>query len=65
MGMMGGYGWLIQIFIFIVFFLVVWWLIKGQPKQVKKERPSDILKRRLATGEITKKEFEDLKKEIE
>jgi putative membrane protein len=62
---MGGYGWLIQIFIFIAFFLVVWWLIKEQPKQVRKERPLEILKRRLASGEITKKEFEDLKKEIE
>ena len=65
MGMMQGYGWIFQVLIFIAFFLVVWWLIKEQPKRVKKEKPIDILKRRLASGEISRQEFEELKKEIE
>lgn len=61
-----GYGWLYQILIFVLFFGVVWWLLKNQPmqKSVSIEKPIDILKRRLAKGEITQKEFESLKKEI-
>ena len=62
-----GYGWIIQIIIFILFFLVVFWLLKTQKDGVKtssNETPSQILKRRLASGEITKKEYESLMKEI-
>jgi putative membrane protein len=64
---MGGYGWIFQLLIFIGFFLIVWWLLKGTPGLTSgaKEKPLDILKRRLARGEITKKEYEILKKEIE
>jgi putative membrane protein len=65
-----GYGWIFQIIIFILFFLVVWWLMKNNSSAFKQEKapnenPADILKRRLAKGEITKKEFEELKKDIE
>ena len=62
-----GYGWILQILIFIAFFAIVLWLIRKQPKEEKaiKETPNEILKRRLASGEITKKEYESLKKEIE
>ena len=64
-----GYGWLVQIIIFIAFFMVVWWLLKNQKicseNKTIREKPIDILKRRLASGEINKKEFEKLKKEIE
>jgi putative membrane protein len=67
-GFMGmGYGWLFQILIFVAFFLVVWWVIKSSTgkSEIKQSKPIDILKRRLAKGEITKKQFEELKKEIE
>jgi len=70
-GLFFGYGWLFQIVIFVAFFLVVWWLLKSNKSfSVKSERrtlekPMDILKKRLASGEITKKEYESLKKEIE
>jgi putative membrane protein len=65
-----GYGWLFQLAIFVIFFLVVWWLLRSNPSFMKGESkpgesPSDILKRRLAKGEITKKEYAELKKEIE
>lgn len=69
MGGMYSYGWLYQILIFIIFFLIVYWLIKSNQNTIistkTEELPIDILKRRLAKGDITKKEFESLKKEIE
>lgn len=62
----GMYAWLIQLVIFIGFFLVVWWLLKSsKPAQKPREKPMDVLKKRLAKGEISKKEYENLKKEIE
>lgn len=64
-----GYGWLIQLLIFIGFFFIVWWLIKDKriPSEGAgpREKPIEILKRRFASGELTKKEFDRLKKEIE
>jgi putative membrane protein len=57
-----GYGWLFQLAVFILFFLVVWWLLKSQKDS---QSPSEILKTRLAKGEITKEEYHTLKKEIE
>lgn len=63
-GMM-GYGWLFQLIIFAVFFLVVWWLLKSNNFRKDEGTPSEILKKRLAKGEITKKQYEELKKEIE
>jgi putative membrane protein len=62
-----GFGWLFQILIFVAFFLIVWWVIKSNPNIGKKteEKPIDIMRRRLANGEITKKKFEELKKELE
>lgn len=63
-----GFGFLFQLLIFVAFFLIVWWVIKnhhGFGKGFSSEEPIDILKKRLAKGEISKKEFEELKKEIE
>lgn len=64
-----GYGWIFQIIIFVIFFIVVWWLLKNnnviKNESNQKESPLDILKRRLAKGELNKKEYEELKKEIE
>jgi putative membrane protein len=62
-----GFGWLFQILMFVAFFLIVWMVIKSNPNLGKstKGKPIDILRRRLAKGEITKKEYEELKKEIE
>ena len=58
-----AYGWLLQLLIFAAFFFIVWWLIKKGPQQPN-EKPLEIRKKRLAKGEITKKEFEELKKEL-
>jgi putative membrane protein len=60
-----GWGWIFQVVIFVLFFLVVLWLLKNNAvKQQSSESPLDILKKRLAKGEISKKEFEELRKEI-
>ena len=51
-----------------IFFAVLWWLLKesGSRKEDRKEdQPLGILKRRLAGGEITKKEFDELRHEVE
>lgn len=64
-GFMMGYGWIFQIIIFILFFLVVFWLLKNQKMtNTTNETPEQILKRRLASGEIKKKEYEELMEEV-
>ena len=63
-----GFGWLYQIIILLVFFMIIWWMVRGNNfgyKCKKNESALDILKRRLASGEITDKEFHKLKKDIQ
>lgn len=75
-GMMGGFGfgWLFMILLAILFFLIIWWIFRAShwghyhpasEKRAVKEEPLDILKMRLAKGEITRKEYSELKREIE
>ena len=45
-------------------FLIVWSIRRFGIKKAASETPLDILKKRFAKGEITKKEFEDMKKEL-
>lgn len=59
---MGGLGWLFQLLIFIAVLLILWWILQGNAS--KNETALDILKKRLAKGEIDEKEFQKLKKEI-
>jgi len=61
-GMM-GYGWLFQLVILLLLLLIFWWLLRGQG--TIRESPKEIVQRRYAAGEITKKEYEALKKELE
>lgn len=64
-----GVGWLFQLLIVLFFVLVVWWLVRNASsfgfRTDKGEKAIDILKKRLATGEINTKEYERLKREIE
>lgn len=69
MHMMGyGYGgifmWLIWVFVIaaIVYLIVSQGKKRGGPEP---ESPLDILKKRYARGEITREEFETMKKDIE
>ncbi len=62
-----GFGWIFQIIILILFFFVVWWMVKnnGNFGYKNNETAEEILKKRLAKGEISQKEYHDLKKEFE
>ena len=57
-----GFGIFVQLLLFIAFVIVIYWVVKSG--NIIKQSPEDILKARLAKGEITKKEYNDLKKEI-
>ncbi len=67
----GGYGgmfmWLILIIIagVIIYFVINRNKRTGNPDESTGASPVEILKRRYASGEISKEEFDRLKKEIE
>ena len=70
----GGLIWIIFISIFIIaiiigIILLIVWLVKranysSEGSTFKKGNALDILKERYAKGEITKKEYENIKKDI-
>ncbi|MFO7951628.1 MAG: SHOCT domain-containing protein [Bacillota bacterium] len=73
-GMMGGYGsmFLVPIFIIVILGLVIWAVVTATQKSsgnndstdYKTETPLDILKRRYAQGDIDKEEYETKKSEL-
>ncbi len=73
-GMMGGYGsmFLVPIFIIVILGLVIWAVVTAAQKSNnidnvsdnKAETPLDILKRRYAQGEIDKEEYETKKRDL-
>lgn len=66
-GMMGGYGWgggfgLLALILLVIGVVLI---LRGVTfKETKPEEPLEILKVRLARGEITKEQFEELKKAL-
>ncbi len=66
-GYFAGYGWVFQLLILFLVLLIFWWLLRGSKEYAAntKESPLDLVKKRYATGEITKKEFEQLRKDLE
>src|SRR3990167_6913534 len=59
----GSYGYwnIFWILIFaVIIFLIVWLVYKFVIKKTADENPLDILKKRYAKGEITKKQFEEM-----
>jgi putative membrane protein len=71
---MMGYGWMIFSWIFMILFwvaiiLLIVWLyrqIKGTAvKPAIGETPLEILKKRYARGEISREEYEEMRKELE
>ena len=73
-GMMGnyspfgywGFGFIILILFWgLIIWLVVWLIMKFIKSQQKSESALDILKKRFAKGEITKKEFDEMKKGLQ
>ncbi len=66
-GFMGGgmfMGILTLVLILLIIFLAIKFFRSGSFPGINNESPLDILKKRLAKGEITKEEFEELKKLI-
>ncbi len=64
--MYGGFVWIFWLAVIIgVFFLIRWLVRSGGPgAQPPKESAMEILKKRYASGEISKEEFEQKKKDL-
>ena len=61
-----GFGFIILILFWgLIIWLVVWLIMKFIKSQQKSESALDILKKRFAKGEITKKEFDEMKKGLQ
>jgi putative membrane protein len=66
-----GHGGMFMGMILLIVLIVaaVWWFTKGAGSRdrgrLPGEAPLDILKRRYAAGEITKEQFEGMKKDLE
>ncbi len=65
----GGYGGvLFQLLVVALFFMIVFWIFQGgRPMQYRvssNESAAEILAKRYASGEITKKQYNAMKKEI-
>ncbi|MEK6943707.1 MAG: SHOCT domain-containing protein [Nanoarchaeota archaeon] len=58
-----GFGWIYHLLIIVLFFAVIWWMLNG--KNCRNQTAEQILRKRLASGEISSKEYNRLKKEIE
>ncbi len=73
-GMMGGFGWMWFMPIFMILFwgLIIWGvvaLVRGlsgsrSADSPKAESALDVLKRRYARGDISKEEYEEKKKDL-
>ena len=68
-GRSGIFGWIGGIFMMlwpILFLVVIFYLLRKDynDRNVVKETPLDVLKKRYARGEIDKEEFEERKKEL-
>ena len=75
-GFFGGFSfiWMIFIFLFVlaiiagIIVLIIWAVRKAgssqQIQQVSENKALEVLKERYAKGEITKKEYENIKKDI-
>ena len=62
------YTWptIVGILFIIATVYIIYWLFAGKGSlSLKRETPFDILKVRYARGEITKKQFESMKQELE
>ncbi len=61
-----GLGWIVWLIIIVVIVWVVFQFKSGNPGHLNmsNETPLDILKKRFAKGEISKEEFEKMKKDL-
>jgi putative membrane protein len=64
---MGFFGWIFMVLFWAGVILLIVWLVRqnsNQENRTERRTPSDILKERFAKGEISKKEFDEMKKEL-
>jgi len=57
----------VQILIIAAALLILWWMLRSHYKKSsfsKNDTPLDILNKRYAAGELTKEDYEQLKKDI-
>lgn len=62
------FGWFMWILFIAVIFILIWSSTREKNKSIpfdQNGKAIDILKRRYASGEINKEQFEDIKKDIE
>jgi len=63
-----GFGWIFMVIFWILLILGIVYLVKFVSVGVKKEEPKetalDILKKRYASGEINKEEFDRIKDDL-
>ncbi|PLX50769.1 MAG: electron transporter RnfE [Desulfobulbaceae bacterium] len=59
-----GFGWFFMILFWAIFIFIVVALVKKIGSAGEQETAENILKKRYARGEISKDEFEQLKKDI-
>ena len=62
-GMFGGIGMIV--FWGAIIWLIVWLVRQANQDKKTGDTSSEILKKRFAKGEITKKQYDDMKKEID
>ncbi|NOZ80639.1 MAG: SHOCT domain-containing protein [DPANN group archaeon] len=61
---MGYLGWFWMILFWGAFIWLIVWLVDKNKDTKKDKTPSQIAKERYAKGELTKKEYQDISKEI-
>jgi putative membrane protein len=62
---MGGGGWLFMLLFWGAVIALIVFLVRRTGEGRRGESAMDVLKRRYAKGEITKEEYESMKKDIE
>jgi len=62
---MGGFGWIFMILFWgAIIYIIVSFMKKANSNEKESESAEEILKKRYARGEISKEEFERMKKEM-
>ncbi len=64
MGLMWIFPLLFLIVLVVFLFRGPWWIERGQGPGARRETAREILDRRLASGEITKEQYEELKRAL-
>lgn len=69
---MGGFGWLFMVLFWIIVFVLIFYFIKvlaqkgtdSESQRNTGESAEEILKKRYARGEISREEYEQIKKDL-